>query len=67
MNKARKISIPLVSKLINETSPIQKRQISDRIALAIKIESLINRKNLQKDRDKVVNDFRKAFEKKVNG
>lgn len=41
MSKAKKIEIALVDKLMQKTSPLQKRQIRDRIALAMKIDELI--------------------------
>lgn len=44
MSKAKKIEIALVGKLMKDTSLLQKRQVSDRIALAMKIEGLIKSK-----------------------
>lgn len=44
MNKARKISNPLIRKLMAETTDLQKQQVEDRIQLAMDLDILVKQK-----------------------
>lgn len=44
MNKARKISSPLIKKLMAETTDLQKQQVEDRIQLAMDLDILVKQK-----------------------
>lgn len=44
MNKARKISSPLIRKLMAETTDLQKQQVEDRIQLAMDLDILVKQK-----------------------
>jgi len=51
LNKPRKIDLPIIDELLNETSELERVQLEDRLELAMKIEKLLQIQGFKTHKD----------------